>query len=298
MQRKRSKSSIAFWLIAAISSSSGQEVRKAEQPRTSATPKTLINLWPGVAPGSEQWKQPETTLGSGDMQRIVNVTTPTLTAYLPDPSIATGTAVIIAPGGGFVFLGINSEGHDVAKWLVARGIAAFVLKYRTVQLEGQNEAQLNQSGGARFGAQLRDHALIAEDGKYGIADGIQAVKVVRAQAAEWGISPNRIVFTGFSAGGMITEFTAIQPDARPNYAAPIYGAPFPDVPSIPQGLPPFFMAIAQDDNLAGTYIVHFYDALKAAGYKPEFHIYNAGGHGWGMRKQGTTSDHWIDEFYY
>lgn len=298
MQRKRSKSSIAFWLIAAISSSSGQEVRKAEQPRTSATPKTLINLWPAVAPGSEQWKQPETTLGSGDMQRIVNVTTPTLTAYLPDLSIATGTAVIIAPGGGFVFLGINSEGHDVAKWLVARGIAAFVLKYRTVQLEGQNEAQLNQSGGARFGAQLRDHALIAEDGKYGIADGIQAVKVVRAQAAEWGISPNRIVFTGFSAGGMITEFTAIQPDARPNYAAPIYGAPFPDVPSIPQGLPPFFMAIAQDDNLAGTYIVHFYDALKAAGYKPEFHIYNAGGHGWGMRKQGTTSDHWIDEFYY
>lgn len=298
MQRKRSKSSIAFWLIAAISSSSGQEVRKAEQPRTSATPKTLINLWPAVAPGSEQWKQPETTLGSGDMQRIVNVTTPTLTAYLPDPSIATGTAVIIAPGGGFVFLGINSEGHDVAKWLVSRGIAAFVLKYRTVQLEGQNEAQLNQSGGARFGAQLRDHALIAEDGKYGIADGIQAVKVVRAQAAEWGISPNRIVFTGFSAGGMITEFTAIQPDARPNYAAPIYGAPFPDVPSIPQGLPPFFMAIAQDDNLAGTYIVHFYDALKAAGYKPEFHIYNAGGHGWGMRKQGTTSDHWIDEFYY
>lgn len=298
MQRKRSKSSIAFWLIAAISSSSGQEVRKAEQPRTSATPKTLINLWPAVAPGSEQWKQPETTLGSGDMQRIVNVTTPTLTAYLPDLSIATGTAVIIAPGGGFVFLGINSEGHDVAKWLVSRGIAAFVLKYRTVQLEGQNEAQLNQSGGARFGAQLRDHALIAEDGKYGIADGIQAVKVVRAQAAEWGISPNRIVFTGFSAGGMITEFTAIQPDARPNYAAPIYGAPFPDVPSIPQGLPPFFMAIAQDDNLAGTYIVHFYDALKAAGYKPEFHIYNAGGHGWGMRKQGTTSDHWIDEFYY
>jgi acetyl esterase/lipase len=69
--------------------------------------------------------------------------------------------------------------------------------------------------------------LIAEDGKYGIADGMQAVKVVRAHATEWGISPDRIVFTGFSAGGMITEFTAIQPDARPNYAAPIYGAPFP-----------------------------------------------------------------------
>jgi acetyl esterase/lipase len=289
MQRKHRKSFIVLWLMAAISfiPASAQEKKK-----------TVVNLWPGVAPGSEQWKQPETTLGSGVMERIVNVTTPTLTAYLPDASNATGATVIIAPGGGFVFLGMNSEGHDVAKWVVARGIAAFVLKYRTVQLEGQNEAQLNQSGGARFGAQLRNHALIAEDGKYGIADGIQAVKVVRAHAAEWGISPNRIVFMGFSAGGMITEFTAIQPDARPNYAAPIYGAPFPVVLPIPQGLPPFFMAMAQDDTLAGPQIVHFYDALKAAGYKPEFHIYSSGGHGWGMRKQGTTSDHWIDEFYY
>lgn len=289
MQTKHWKCSIAFGLMAAISftSARAQEVKP-----------TVINLWPGAAPGSEQWKQRETVLGSGDMERIVNVTTPTLTAYLPDRSTTTGTAVIIAPGGGFIFLGMKSEGYDVAKWLVARGIAAFALKYRTAQIEGQNEAQLNQSGGARFGAQLRDHALIAEDGKYAIADGIQAVKVVRAHAAEWGISPDRIVFTGFSAGGMITEFTAIQPDARPNYAAPIYGAPFPDVSLIPQGLPPFFMAMAQDDTLAGAHIVKFYDALKAAGYKPEFHIYSSGGHGWGMRKQGKTSDHWIDEFYY
>jgi hypothetical protein len=173
MQNQHWKSSVAFGLMATISFTSAwaQEVKQ-----------TVINLWPGVAPGSEQWKQLETALGSGEMERIVNVTTPTLTAYLPDPSTATGTAVIIAPGGGFIFLGMKSEGHDVAKWLVARGIAAFVLKYRTAQIEGQNEAQLNQSGGARFGAQLRDHALIAEDGKYAIADGIQAVKVVRAHA--------------------------------------------------------------------------------------------------------------------
>ncbi len=289
------KKRIALYLLAAslFTSASAQEnySSKLNQP-----PK-VINLWPGVAPGSEQWKKQETTLVSGDMQRTVNVTTPTLTAYLPDTAIATGTAVIIAPGGGFIFLG--SESHDVAKWLVARGLAAFVLKYRTAQIEGQDEAQLNQSGGARFGAQLRDHALIAEDGKYGIADGIQAIKVVRAHAAEWGVSPDRIVFMGFSAGGSIAEFAAVQPDvnARPNYAAPIYGAPFP-VPPIPQGVPPFFMEMAQDDNLAGPQIVAFYDALKAAGYKPEFHIYSSGGHGWGMRKQGKSSDHWIDDLYY
>ncbi len=302
MRRKCLKSFIVLWLLAAtlITSASAQETNnsKPEQAPTPATP-TVINLWPEVAPGTEQWKQPETVLGSGNNRRIVNVSTPTLTVYLPNPSTATGTAVIIAPGGGFVGLSIDSEGHNVAKWLVARGFAAIVLKYRTVQIEGQDAAQLNQSAGARFRAQLSNLPLIDEDGKYGIADGIQAVKVVRAHSAEWGISPDRVVFTGFSAGGMITAYTAIQPDARPNYAAPIYGAPIASIPPIPpQGLPPLFMAMAQDDNLAGQYILRFYEALKAAGYRPEFHIYNSGGHGWGMRKQGRTSDHWIDEFYY
>jgi acetyl esterase/lipase len=302
VNRNHWKPSIALCLLAAslFTSASAQENNNSSKPEQVTTPavtKKVINLWPGVAPGSEQWKQLETTLGSGDMQRTVNVTTPTLTAYLPDTATAIGTAVIIAPGGGFIFLG--SESYDVAKWLVARGIAAFVLKYRTVQIEGQNEAQLNQAGGARFGAQLRDHALIGEDGKYRITDGIQAIKIVRTHSVEWGVSPDRIVFMGFSAGGSIAEFASVQPDvsARPNYAAPIYGAPFP-VPPIPKEVPPFFMEMAQDDTLAGPQIVAFYDALKAAGYKPEFHIYTSGGHGWGMRKQGKASDHWIDDFYY
>lgn len=272
---------------------------KPEQTTTPATAPKVINIWPGIAPGSEQWEQKEATISAGPIQSIVNVTTPTLTAYLPDPAKATGTAVIIAPGGGFIFLGTDT--HEIAEWLAARGIAGFVLKYRTAPLEGETDAQLGRSGGARFGAQLANHALIAEDGKYGIADGIQSIKVVREHATEWGISPDRIVFMGFSAGGMITEYTAVNPDvsARPNYAAPIYGAPFPDVPSVPKaGLPPFFMEMAQDDNLAGPQIVAFYDALKTAGYKPEFHIYEHGGHGWSMRQQGTTSDHWIEEFHW
>jgi acetyl esterase/lipase len=297
--RARRTALVGLWLLAAAlpaSASASQETTKSkpEDAPTSPVPQT-VNLWPGVAPGSEQWEQAETRLGP----TIVNVTTPTLTVHQPAPSIATGTAVIIAPGGGFVGLSIDSEGHDVAKWLVARGITAIVLKYRTVQLEGQDAAQLRQSAGARFRAQLGNYALIDEDGKYGIADGIQAVKVVRAHAAEWGFSPDRIVFTGFSAGGMVTVFTALQPDARPNYAAPIYGAPISAVPPIPpQGLPSFFMAMAQDDTLAGPMIVALYDAVKAAGYRPEFHIFSSGGHGWGMRKQGKTSDHWVDEFYW
>jgi len=269
-----------------------------EHAEAAAAAPKVINIWLGAAPGSEQWKQKETTLHFGPMESIVNVTTPTLTAYLPDPAKATGTAVIIAPGGGFIFLGTDTR--EVAQWLAARGIAGFVLKYRTVQLQGENEAQIGEAGRARFGAQVANHALITEDAQNAIADGIQSVKVVREHAAEWGISPTRIVFMGFSAGGMITEYAAMNTDvsARPNYAAPIYGAPFP-VPAIPkEGVPPFFMEMAQDDNLAGPQIVAFYDALKAAGYKPEFHIYEHGGHGWSLRKQGTTSDHWLDEFYW
>jgi len=299
MNKHSRKPFIVLWLIAAahLTSASAQESNKSKADEAPSAA-TVLNVWPGVAPGSEEWKQTETVLGSGNNRRIVNVTTPTLTLYRPATSTANLTAVIIAPGGGFVALSIDSEGHDVAKWLVERGLTPIVLKYRTVQLEGENAAQLNQSAGARFGAQLRNLDSIAEDGKYGIADGIQAVKVVRSHAAEWGISSDRVAFAGFSAGGMIAAYTAIQPEARPNYAAPVYGAPIPTVPPIPQGLPPFFLAMAQDDTLAGAYIVRFYDALKAAGYRPEFHIYHSGGHGWGMRKQGKTSDHWIDEFYF
>lgn len=89
----------------------------------------VINIWPGAAPGSEQWTQKETTLRVGRAESIVNVTTPTLTAYLPDPANATGTAVIIASGGGFISLGTDT--HEVAEWLAGHGIAGFVLKYRT-----------------------------------------------------------------------------------------------------------------------------------------------------------------------
>jgi hypothetical protein len=135
-----------------VASASAQNARTG---RSEPSPTTLvINVWPGVAPGSEQWKQKGTVLLNG-MESVVNVSTPMLTAYLPNPSIATGTAVIIAPGGGFVGLSINSEGHEVAKWLVARGFAAIVLKYRTVQLKGQDDELLRQSAGALRGTASR-----------------------------------------------------------------------------------------------------------------------------------------------
>lgn len=245
----------------------------------------VVNLWPGAAPGSESWRQQERTYEGTPVGTVIqNVTTPTLTAYLPDPAHATGTAVIIAPGGYFVALAISQEGTDVARWLQGRGIAAFVLKYRILEKRQEGPP----------GPMNMDSA-----GRFGIADGIQAVKVVRRHAAEWGVSPDRVGILGFSAGGMVASGTLLQADsaARPNFAAMIYGGPFGAMPRIPPALPPIFMAWAQDDNVALAPVVRFYDALRSAGHKPEAHIFNAGGHGFGMRRQGTSSDRWIDAFY-
>src|SRR5881392_2061857 len=171
---------LGFMAVALFTSATAQETNKSkpESSLTSAREKTVINIWPGVAPGSEQWKQPETVIGSVGNQRIMNVSAPTLTAYLPDPSTATGTSVIIAPGGGFVWLSIDSEGHNVAKWLVARGIAAIVLKYRLFQVEGQDPTQAVQSATVALSGLMRDRSMINSYSKYAIADGIQAVKTV------------------------------------------------------------------------------------------------------------------------
>src|SRR5436189_835695 len=243
-----------------------------------------VNVWPGAAPGSERWTQQERTIESTPVGTVIfNVVTPTLTAYLPERSNATGTGVVIAPGGAFVALAIDLEGSTVARWLQERGIAAFVLKYRIVEKRGDGIPQMDM-----------DTA-----GRYGIADGIQAIKVVRQHATAWGVSPDRIGIMGFSAGAMVTSGTVLQPDSAvaPSFAAMIYCGPFVVMPAIPPKLPPLFLAWAQDDPVVRDLIVKFHGALEHAGQKPEVHIYSAGGHGFGLKKQGTTSDHWIDDFY-
>jgi len=258
----------AAGLVIALGSARGQSVR----------------VWPGVAPGSEHWTQNELTIESTPIGTVIlNVVTPTLTPYLPPRSKATGTGIIVAPGGAFVALAIDLEGTTVARWLQERGIAAFVLKYRIVEKRGEGIPMMDM-----------DTA-----GRYGIADGIQALKVIRQHAAEWGISPDRIGFMGFSAGAMVTSGTVLQPDSasRPNFAAMIYGGPFGVIPAIPSNLPPLFLAWAQDDRTAREAIVNFHDALRRAGQRPEVHIFSTGGHGFGLKKQGTSSDHWIDDFY-
>lgn len=273
------------------------------------TAEETMNVWPGPAPGSENWTQQEVTGSFGDgtfpNPIVRNVTQPTLTAYLPDPSRATGAAVVVAPGGGFLFLSIKSEGSDVAQWLASRGIAAFVLKYRT------RETPPDQAGFmASFGA-LMARRPAAEDGQptaspmadiaqYGVADAVQALALVRSRAQEWGVDPQRVGIVGFSAGARVAAGALLQADpaARPNFAAPIYGGLFGEEIQIPTDLPPVFAAVSADDPIALQSTLDLVMTLREAGASPEFHMFNAGGHGYGMNQQGFSSDHWIQSFYW
>lgn len=249
-----------------------------------------VKLYAGVAPGSEAWTIPESTAGQPPARIVRNIVTPDYVPYIPDATRNTGTGVIIAPGGGFVMLSYDNEGVEVAKWLAERGIAAFVLKYRVRQTDPNTDPltsiQRSDTPEANYAPAL--------------ADGVAAVKMIRERAAEYGIKPDRIVMTGFSAGAIVVVSTALHSDlsARPNYAAPIYGAPFGPIANLPQGLPPFFLAVAQDDVGAGGLVDKFYAALLASGYRPELHRYQTGGHGFGMRKRMLSADHWIDELFW
>jgi len=246
----------------------------------------VVNLWPGIPPGSELSTQKERVIPNTPIGTVIfDVVKPTLTVYLPQRAKATGTGVIVAPGGACVALAMDVEANALAHLLQERGVAAFVLKYRI--------AEKKQQG-------LPTDIDMDQACRNGMADGIQAVKVVRQHAQAWGVSPSRIGFVGFSAGGQIASAALLQTDAaaRPDFAAFVYGAPFGVMPAIPQNLPPIFMAWAQDDPIALGAVTNFYDALQKAHDKPEAHIFSSGGHGFGLKKQGTTSDRWVDEFWY
>lgn len=259
----------------------------------------VIRLYSGAAPGSENWTQKEKEFFSQTWQTqvVTNVVNPTLTAYLPDPTIANGTAVIIAPGGGFHALSINSEGVDVAKWLNTKGVAAFVLRYRLVQTgeDGTKEIMAKMGKGP-----IEVDANGTNVVPLAVADAFAAMTHVRKNAKEYGIAPNRIGFMGFSAGGTVTASVAFQytPDTRPDFVAPIYaymGAVKPG--DVPKDAPPMFLVAATDDQLGlAADSVKLYSQWIAAKKPAELHLYAKGGHGFGMRKQNLPTDQWIDRF--
>jgi acetyl esterase/lipase len=268
-----------------------------------------VPIWPGAAPGSEGWTQTEVEYRDGGKAMVRNVTAPTLTPFLPDPKAATGAGVVVCPGGGFRFLSWETEGTEVAEWLRERGVAAFVLKYRVKETPAVEDAFRKDLGPFfRTLLQFKDRDLTSdaagalekdmrETGAAGCADGRQAVKVVRQRAKEWGIRPDRIGIMGFSAGGIVTRAAATEYDAnsRPDFAAHVYAPVFGEV-RVPKDAPPLFVLCAADDQLAEASSARLYGAWRAAGRPAELHVYEKGGHGFGMARRGLPVDGWVEQF--
>lgn len=259
----------------------------------------VIELKAVPAPADIVWKKAEAQkfLPDFNLEMVHNVSKPTLTAFLPDPAVANGTALVIAPGGGFHFLSINNEGNDVAKWCTKNGIAAFVLRYRLVPTGENPMAEFGQKVQQDQEKMDREMAPVIALAN---ADGLAAIEYVRNHAAEYGVKPDRIGIMGFSAGGTVAAAAAFHHSeaSRPDFSAPIYPAlHVVDTSELPENPMPLFIAVTSDDVFGfQTQCTALYDQWNQAKQPIELHIYNNGGHGFGMRKQNLPSDRWIDAF--
>jgi acetyl esterase/lipase len=247
----------------------------------------VIPLWANGAPGSEARKDEKEIVGVHlrDTPIVYNIHNPNLTAYLPAPGTATGAAIIVAPGGGQMFLSYIHEGTGVAEWLSQHGVAAFLLKYRLAK---------DQAGNSPY--KVSDS----------LADSQRSIRLVRSRAAEWDIDPARIGFMGFSAGGELAVLATLQsdpgkPDAedpierqssRPDFTVLGYpGGSFADA-TITAGMPPVFMFSAADDKRTSATNATLFLKYIAAGVPAEIHIYSQGGHGFGIRKRALPVSSW------
>ncbi|MEO8564083.1 MAG: alpha/beta hydrolase [bacterium] len=234
-----------------------------------------IPLWRGVAPGSESKSAPEKVRIAPAGDHVVSsVHRPTVTAYLPAKERATGTAIVVAPGGGHRELWIDHEGHNVARWLRDRGIAAFVLKYRLASEEG---------------------STYTVDGE-ALSDMQRAIRLVRSRARTWGIDTSRIGVMGFSAGGELAALSAMRIDgmphpadsidalsSRPAFQALIYPGRSERFVAMKSSPPLFIAAGYKDRPDISRGMAELYLKYKDAGVPAELHMYATAGHGFGMR---------------
>lgn len=254
-----------------------------------------IELGTGPLPGATAKESWHSQYGSKFAR---NVTVATLTPFLPDPAKATGAAVVVAPGGGFRTLSMENEGWDVARALADRGVAAFVLKYRLnptpADMPGFEKSMREMfSGNARPPRMDPEKAMTAIAPQ--IADSRAAFALIRRRAGEWHVDPGRVGMVGFSAGAMLTMATALAgEDAKPAFIGNIYG-PLSAV-TVPADAPPLFVALAADDPFFAHGGFGLIESWQAAKRPVEFHLYEQGGHGFGMYPKETTSTGWFDAF--
>jgi endo-1,4-beta-xylanase len=209
--------------------------------------------------------------------RLYNIHNPSLTVFLPPAGTATGAAIIVAPGGAHQFLTYINEGTAVATWFSQHGVAGFLLKYRLAH---------DQAGGSTYKVEVE-----------GLADAQRSIRLVRSRAAEWGLDPARIGFLGFSAGGELAMLANLHPapgrpeaedpvervSSRPDFLCLGYPGVHVEDITITKDMPPAFLFSAYDDKRTSTTNAALFLKYEAAGVPAELHIYNLGGHGFGIR---------------
>ncbi len=266
----------------------------------------IIKLWEETIPGSiynANYKE-KTKKGS----HISNVSNPTLTVFKPTKDMSNNTSVIICPGGGYSVLAFDHEGYQVAKWLNELGITAYILKYRLPS----NEIMQNKSIGP-------------------LQDAQKAMRLVRRNAKKWNLDPNKIGIMGFSAGGHLastlsTHFNdnVYNPldsiSARPDFSILIYPVismnskishqgsknnllgksstekmvhHFSNELMIDKNTPPTFLAHAVDDKAVPIEnSINYLLSLKKYNIPVELHLYQKGGHGFGMNPSKGSESTW------
>lgn len=245
---------------------------------------------------------PETRakIGDTDETMVFNVSNPTLELFRPRAEHSNGTAVIIAPGGGFVGLSYEAEGTAVARKLTEYGVTALVLKYRTIRSpdDAMHMPSVHmkemETIMARAKSGIPAEVPLFAGEPHAVEDGRRALTLVRQHAAEWGINPRRVGFIGFSSGAFLAADLAIgDKAARPAFVGLFYGGLRTPVPI---DAPPAFIAAAADDPYLPNDGTMLYTAWRKVKASAELHLYEHGGHGFGLIARRDTSDHWFDEF--
>jgi len=268
---------------------------KAHPPRKIAAPadQKAIALLSSGSPASEIWEN------AGGWRTVRDVTQPALIPVAPKRASANGTAIVIAPGGGFFSLSMDAEGLEVAKYLSKRGVTCFVLKYRLDPTPADTDGfwDVMAARFTEFDPKQTHNEMASPAVALAQADGLAAMQWVRTHAADYGIDPQKIGFMGFSAGGATTMnvATAYDSASRPNFIGVIYGA-MPER-AVPTDAPPAFVSVAADDSLLAYASTPIFDAWRSAGKSAELHIYAKGGHGFASKNQGTSSDHWLEDYF-
>ena len=229
-----------------------------------------------------------------------NITVATLTPFLPEPGKANGTTIIVAPGGGFRWLSLDNEGWKVAKALADQGITAFVLKYRLhptpESLDGFRDSMNRTFDAAANSGQGEEPRTrpVQRDLSDQLEDAEAAYAMIVERAEEWGVDTDRIGMIGFSAGAGLTMHCTLNSKAmKLAFIGPIYGGM--GAVEVPKNAPPMFNVIASDDFLfRGQFGV--IDSWYKAGIPVEFHLYQNGGHGFGLGNPNRTSNRWFDAF--